>query len=70
MKFLNTENCSQGKITMDGNDITEIEGLIVFFDDILIVRDTAWEHDKILNKISRASNLNIKFNKSIQYKQK
>ncbi|XP_030755156.1 uncharacterized protein K02A2.6-like [Sitophilus oryzae] len=48
----------------------DIEGVIIYFDDLLIAANTEQEHDAILKKvIERAQMLNIKFNQTkLQYK--
>lgn len=53
-------------------NFANIDGVIVYIDDILIAAETEEEHDRILNKVlKRARELNIKFNEGkVQYKVK
>lgn len=48
----------------------DIEGVVVYFDDILIAADTEKDHDTITKKvIDRARKIGVKFNKNkVQYK--
>lgn len=46
-------------------EIKEIEGVLIYLDDLLIAAKTPEQHDEILTKvINRAKELNIKFNNS------
>lgn len=49
---------------------SDIPGLIIYFDDILIATETEKEHDEVLNKVlERARSSNLKFNPNkFQYK--
>ncbi|GBO45768.1 Transposon Tf2-9 polyprotein [Araneus ventricosus] len=46
-------------------NFSDIPGVLVYFDDLLIAGDTIEQHDEILGKvIKRAKELNIKFNQN------
>lgn len=48
----------------------DIEGVLIYIDDLLIAADTEEEHDRIVEKVlARARELNIKFNRNkVQYR--
>lgn len=50
----------------------DIEGVIIYFDDLLVATETEAEHDEVLKKVvERTKECKIKFNSSkLQYKQK
>lgn len=51
-------------------NFANIDGLIIYIDDLLIAAETEEEHDKILEQVlNRARELNVKFNeRKVQYK--